>query len=283
MKNITELRKGQYEYNYKLYPYLPYTWFKARFYMEASAVLVYFLLKTKIKPNTVTIVYGLLGLLGGVLLAVPTNEAVFIAVVIFFSKGILDWSDGHLARIRGQTSVTGSILDSYGALLGALGFQMGLGFYVAQKSETILFYYLIPLIPLFYAGRLHSFAFSELFTKHITSEKIKEYRKKNPSNAATKLDNEELSDSPPKKYGMAYGFIRNFLDDRARTVDLVCLLILLEIFTSIFITWIIFLGFVTKQFVIFLASFCVVARSNWAEKQLKNKEEEISRVFTSNM
>ncbi|GAI05541.1 unnamed protein product, partial [marine sediment metagenome] len=153
---MAELRKEQYEYNCGLYPYLnewrknPYTWLKARFYMEAGALLVYFLLKTKINPNTVTIIYGLLGLVGGILLAIPINQTILIAILIFFLKGILDWSDGHLARIRGQTSITGDILDPYGALLGALGLQMGLGFYVAQKSDMAIFYYLIPLIPFFY-------------------------------------------------------------------------------------------------------------------------------------
>ncbi len=104
---------------------------------------------------------------GGFLLAVPNNFTVSIAVAIFFSKGILDWSDGLLARIRNQTSITGGILDPYGALLGALGLQMGLGFYVAQKSEMILYYYLIPLIPFFYGGKLHSYAISMNFSNNI--------------------------------------------------------------------------------------------------------------------
>ncbi|MCF7878926.1 MAG: CDP-alcohol phosphatidyltransferase family protein, partial [Candidatus Omnitrophica bacterium] len=169
MKSVTELRKYQYDYHTKLYPYLndwkrnPYTWLKARFYMETSAILVYFLLKTKIKPNTVTIVYGLLGIIGGILLGISKNPTVIIAIAIFFLKGILDWSDGHLARVTGQTSITGYVLDVYGALLNDLGFQIGLGFYVAFKTGNPIFYYMIFLIPFFYAVNLKSFSQAVLF------------------------------------------------------------------------------------------------------------------------
>ncbi len=283
---IRELRQEQYDRHSKLYPYIndwkknPYTWFKARFYMEASALLVYFLLKTKIKPNTVTIVYGLLGLVGGILLAVPTKATILIAICIFFSKGILDWSDGHLARITNQTSVTGHILDTYGAFLGSLGFQIGLGFYVAQKSEIMLFYYLVPLIPLFYAGKFHSYALSVLLSKYITPEKIKEYNRKNLQEASANVDEKPDVDCS-KRYGKIYNLVKNFLDDRARTVDFVCVLLLLEMFTSVFVTWIIFLGFVTRQFLFFSTSFYMVSWRSWAEKQLENKIEEISRATAS--
>jgi hypothetical protein len=281
---IKQIRQTQYDYHNKLFPYIndwkknPYTWLKARFYMEASSLLVYFLLKTKIKPNTVTIIYALLGLFGGVLLAIAKNETVLAAIFIFFCKGILDWSDGLFARTTGQTSITGHILDTYGATLGSLGLQIGLGFYVAQKSEIMLFYYMVPLIPLFYAIRLHSYASCVLFGEYITSEKIKEYNKKNltemPANPDKKPDA-----GFDRRYGKMRNFLKYFLDDRARTVDFICLLLILEMLTSIFITWIIFLGFLVKQFLIFLASFFMTANKGEAERQLRNKIEEINKVF----
>lgn len=283
---IRELRQEQYDRHSKLYPYIndwkknPYTWLKARFYMEASALLVYFLLKTKIKPNTVTIIYGLLGMIGGILLAVPTKTTILIAICIFFSKGILDWSDGHLARITNQTSIAGHILDGYGAFLGSLGLQVGLGFYVAQKSEMMLFYYLIPLIPLFYATKLHSYAVHVLFNEYITSEKTREYNREILQEKSANLD-ENTKAGFNKRYGKIHNLVKNFLDDRARTVDFICFLLLLEMYTSVFVTWIIFLGFIAKQFLIFLTSFYMVSWRNWAEKQLEDKIEEISRTIAS--
>ena len=118
MYTIKNLRKQQYGYHKEKFPYLfdfirnPYSFIKARFYMESSAVLVYLLLKTNIKPNTVTVIYGLAGIATGILLAIPNNYTICIALSIAFAKGILDWSDGHLARITGQTSLTGHLLDS---------------------------------------------------------------------------------------------------------------------------------------------------------------------------
>jgi len=242
--------------------------------------MVYFLLKTKIKPNTVTIVYSLLGLIGGILLAVPMKVTILIAIIIFFSRGFIDWGDGFYARLIGQTSVTGHILDCYGGFLGVLSLQVGLGFYVAQKSEMVLFYLLIPLIPFFYAVRLHTFASLELFNNYITSEKIGDRGNTNVPVADSGPD-KKIAEAVVEKYSLIQSFAKGFLDGRARTVDFICFLILLEMFTPIFVTWIIFLGFVIKQFLIFSASFYIVARGGWAEKRLQNKGKEMSRVFSS--
>ena len=281
MNSIRNLRKYQYDYHTKFYPYIndwkkcPYTWFKARLYMEASAVLVYFLLKTKVKPNMVTIIYGLLGLFGGILLAIPVNQTILIAVLIFFLKGVLDWSDGHLARVRGQTSITGALLDSYGAFLGALGLRMGLGFYVAHKSGMAIFYYLTALIPLFYAAKLTSRGYTFLFCEYLKPEKLKEHKNRNLEGS---IKTQSLKHKA-KNYNSIKNFFYNFLDDRARTVDFVCFLLLLEIFTPIFITWIVFLGFLIKQFLIFCTAFYIVARGEWLEKKLEDKLEEIGRIY----
>jgi phosphatidylglycerophosphate synthase len=244
--------------------------------METSAILVYLLSKTRIKPTSITVVYGLAGLAGGVLLAIPSKVTILIAVTIFFTKSILDWADGHLARITGQTSVTGAIIDPYGAFLGALGLQMGLGFYVAHKSGIMTFYYLTALIPFFYAARTYTYAFALLFRKHITGERMREYLDIGSSVTSDFKGSDEITG---KGHTRAIEFIRNFLDDRARTVDLVCLLILIEMFTPIFITWVIFLGFLLKQFVVFAASFYIVAKDDWAERQLAGKMRELASAL----
>ena len=152
MYTFKEIRKQQYEYRLRVFPWLrvwkraPYTWLKDRFYMETASLLVYFLQKTNIKPNTVTIIYGFAGIACMVLFAIPTNTTIILAMLIAFSKGVLDWSDGLLARITGQTSQTGEILDDYGATLNELGFYTGLGFYVAAKTGGLYFYFLIPFL-----------------------------------------------------------------------------------------------------------------------------------------
>ena len=63
--SLKKLRKEQYDHHSNVMPFLndwknnPYTFIKARFYMEMSAILVYFLLRVKAKPNTITILYAL--------------------------------------------------------------------------------------------------------------------------------------------------------------------------------------------------------------------------------
>ena len=57
----------------------------------------------------------------------------------------------------------------------------------------------------------------------------------------------------------------SFPDDRARTYDLVCLLIFLELNGGIFLSWIIFIIFVLKKFILFTYSIYANINKNWAE------------------
>jgi len=288
-KTLKELREEQYAYNIRVaqndfgidlnnWRKNPYTFFKARFYMEASAVLVYLLLKTDIKPNTVTMVYGVAGIAGGILLAIPIKFTIVAAIVIFFLKGILDWSDGHLARITGQTSRIGHILDSYGSLLNILGLQIGLGFYVAQKADMMLFYYFIPLIPFFYAANPIHFSIKIIFDSYISAEEIKSYRNKNTIEFSAERK-KKLTEISNNRFGSIYNFIQKIFDDRARSVDLICLVILMELYTQIFVTWFIFLFLLFKQFSVFCASFYAIVKGGWAEIKLNEKIVEIIKII----
>ena len=128
---LKEIRKEQYEYH-NYYKGYGYNWLKARFYMETSALLVYYLQDKKIHPNVLTILYSVLGIIGGVLLASHQKLFVSIALFIFFFKGILDWSDGHLARIQNKTSLLGKHLDKWGGIIGTASFYLGLSFYLTR-------------------------------------------------------------------------------------------------------------------------------------------------------
>jgi len=272
MYTINDLRNQQYENHSRLYPYIddwvknPYTFLKARFYMESSAVLVYILLKTKIKPNTISIVYGLLGIVTGVLLSIPNNYAICLALVIAFTKGILDWSDGHLARLTGQTSVTGHVLDVYGALLNDLGLQMGLGYYVASQTGNPIFYYLIPLIPFFFAVKFKVFSDTILFEELSKKSFIK--------NRLTKIDDTNNADvitgstkaSVLGRYEKYYRYFSNIFDGRARSVDFICLLILIEMYVAISLTWIVFIFFIVKGFISFIAGYYITIRKELITK-----------------
>lgn len=284
MQTIKEARKYQYNYHSEKFPYLddwkhhPYTFLKSRFYMELSAVLVHFLLKTKIKPNTVTIIYGLSGVVGCVLLVIPSSTAHFMAILVFFTKGILDWSDGHFARVTGQTSETGHVLDTYGALLNDLGFQIGLGFYVASKTNSSIFYYLIVLIPFCYAAGLKSFSHNVLFEKFLDNRFIPD-RMGRYQFVQMNTVSKNAGINVLEKYRKIYKIFFSFLDARARNVDFICLMILIEIFTSVSVTWIIFIAFVIKRIILFLGGFYLIIKKSWVEKSLETVFLNIRRTI----
>lgn len=138
---LGEIRRRQYTY-YRDFDRSPYTWFKARFYMEYSSRLVFLLQDKRVHPHVLTIAYGLLGAIGGVLLGVPDSACVFLGLIIFFTKGILDWSDGYLARLQGKVSVLGGKLDAIAGKVGTISFYLGVGLYFGHVFN----YYAIPYV-----------------------------------------------------------------------------------------------------------------------------------------
>ena len=295
MKTIAELRKEIYDYHRKYYAYIFDEWkwysyrkFKAKLYMETSAVLVHLLMKTRIKPNTITVVYAVLGILGGIFLAVPLKLFILTGIILFYFGPILDWSDGLLARETNQTSITGAILDPYGALTGWVALWVGLGLYVANKPIEGIIYltpnltpltstifaniiYLIPVIPAIFAMDIMKSARAELFTSHITKAMQNRLREK-PNRADPRSIHAKYGIE--KEYPTMSKIIRSFyqiFEHNARTVDTICFIILLELLFPIFISWIVFLMFLLWQIVLFAGTFYMVAKGGWVEKELQDK------------
>lgn len=116
----------------------------------------------------------------------------------------------------------------------------------------------------------------------MTSEKIKEYEKDIDPDTLARSSSDKPEENVNNKSVRGHHLLRSFLDDRARTVDFVCFLILLEMFTNIFITWLVFFGFVIKQALIFAGSFYIVAKDSWAEEQLYKKVNDLRIARVSN-
>lgn len=290
MLTIGEIYKVIQENHKKRIPFIynwrsnPYTFLKMQVYQVASAFLVYWLMKTRIKPNTITVIYAMAGVLGGLLMAIPTRATVILAGIIFFSKGILDASDGQYARLSGQTSYTGDILDAYGAYIGALGLQIGLGFFVAHKSGTLLFYYLIPIIPLCYAADLIRYAKRCLVDPGAIAESLECEPAVSSEEAA---DASEPAAEKPLIDRLGSGWVkplfiavRTLLDNRSRSVDFICLLAIIEVYSSLFVTWVIFLLFVAKQSLIFVSTFYQAVARDWAGMRRAQIAAEICQLYT---
>ena len=123
----------------------PYSYLKSRYYIEASAILVFFLQHTKITPNFLTIIYSILSFSVLFLLSSNNNYLILFAIILLFTKGVLDWADGLLARIQKKTSNLGFLLDNWAALISTHAYTLGLAIYLYNKDCLIYSQNLHPL------------------------------------------------------------------------------------------------------------------------------------------
>lgn len=95
-----------------------------------SRPLTRLLLRTRVSPNVVTVAGMLIGIAGGVLFAWPGAETTVLAIGLLLVSGVLDCSDGELARLTFAESRLGHWLDITGdtvvhlALLGGIAFRL---------------------------------------------------------------------------------------------------------------------------------------------------------------
>lgn len=272
METISSLYQQQIDYNSNKSPYIkdfrknPYSFLKARYYMLNASLVVYFLQNTSIHANNLTKAYICLGFFSAFLLAIPIDSLNYIALFLIFSKGILDWADGHFARIKNQTSLTGHILDVYGARVHSLTFFIGLGFYEFFYLENILFLALLFVYPFFYGTLLTKFS-NQYILDEISSDLV-----------AKENINQESALTPKERYKEIYSFFVSFLDDRSRTIDFVLLLILIELLGGPALSWIFFIGLCIKWTILWAGSFIFSSQHLSADKilasKLKNKANE---------
>ena len=248
-----KILKNKFNININEFISQPYSFFKTVLYIEISSILVFFIQNTIITPNALSISYAILGLLSGVFLATNNENFILAGLIIIFLKGIIDWSDGLLARISKKTSFLGSILDEWGGLIGAYSFIFGFGFYLYNINSEKIFIFLTIFILAIRSLDLKNFFY---FT---TTYKLY-------NNEIHKIEHKKLSNKKKEKKYNVEKFIyyikvifQNFLDDRARSIDFICFLIFLDIF-YIEITFLKYIFFVLalKYAVLFIGSFYLI-------------------------
>ena len=238
----------------------PYSSIKARYYIEGSSLIVFLLQNTKITPNQLSIFYGILGLLSGFLLCLKNENMIFLGLIIFVLKGVVDWSDGLLARVTNQTSNIGHIIDTWGSYIGYYSLIFGLGFICFNANNEVFYLILTLLIFLVSLIDFKLFSYHQLFYE-VLNKKI------NLKNQQEEIVNAEknTSNSILKKCKI---FLNNFLDDRARTLDLICLIVFFEVmFDNILFTKLVLFLFLLKKLLVFLGNFIEII----ILKKMKNK------------
>ena len=233
----------------------PYSFLKARYYMGLASGIVYLLQGSSVTPNQITKAYILWGMLAGFLIAIGTPYTLGAGIFMVFSKGVLDWSDGHIARLQNKTSLTGHILDIYGARVNSLIFVTCLGFYqYTLHGEETLFLILAVVYPLAFSMQLHRFAYKYLF-ENLTSKGLMIDQIQDSSQQERSIRNSRYA-----------RFLMNFVDDRSRTIDFVCLLIVLEQMTGYKLSWIYFVLMQLLWAVICCYSFYAFSKDDCFDK-----------------
>ena len=262
---IAELRKNRYDDLKKRFPYVfkwkwySYRRFKLKLYVEAGCFLAFWLIKLRVTPNYITVVYALMGLCGGILLSVPSRTTVFIALFFYYFRGIIDWADGIVARVNKQTSISGTVLDSYGAHIGWISLWVGLGIYLGHSASPI-FYYLAPIIPALFAADLYSNARDTFIHNNLLQ------KASNNKSVNVKQSIQDVSTNNPVKNIKT--FIDKIFEHNARTVDIIVFMILFELITSCKIVWIFYSAFLFWQTVVFIIRLLMLTRGGWAEEEL---------------
>ena len=236
--------------------------------MYSSVILIFFLLKSRVTPNMVTIVYGLCGIIGCVFLTIPNINYNIAGIIIFFNKSIFDWSDGYLARIKYKTTLKGHILDSYGAHLNSIGFNVGLGFFVLNQTGYDVLIYLIVSIPFLYFG-IPILLGKNLILDELRKNKIKDiFTKHNISNAGKKSNRKHNKKNNKIKYPKWMYYFRGFMDDRARTVDFILFTMIIDIYLNYNFSFYLFLIWYIKHlFRFFLLTYSGI-NSAWDERAI---------------
>ena len=159
-------------------------------------------------------------------------------------KGSVDWTDGLVARIKNQTSPTGHILDTWGSHIGSVSLISSLGIYCYNNFLDEIYLILTIIILFLKIIDFKLFAYHQLFYELLNNEI--EFNKNLDKNK------NEIS----KKENLAVLIVKNFMDDRARTVDMICFLILLEIIYDFhFFSKIILTLYLLKAIILFIGIF----------------------------
>ena len=161
------------------------------------------------------------------------------------------------------------MLDPYGAYMNTIGFQSGIGFYLANTYNENYFLYMAFLIPFCYAVRFKNYAYYSLLNEFI--ENRKRLDASHPAkNNTDDIKNSKLSKLEKSKLRKFYNIFLNIFDDRARSVDTIILLFLFESLFNFKVIEYVFYFLVFKHLVIVLVSLLVYSNNRWLESKINN-------------
>jgi phosphatidylglycerophosphate synthase len=116
------------------------------FYRPLAFLFVKLIYATNITPNQITILSLSFGIAGGIALSFGTTQSILLAAFLFITFNVLDCSDGQLARLKGNGTEFGRILDGMADYMVSTSAYLGIGFGFANHSSNPLLYWLLILV-----------------------------------------------------------------------------------------------------------------------------------------
>jgi phosphatidylglycerophosphate synthase len=132
----------------------------------------YLLCRLPLTPNQVTVLAGLVGLGGAVLIALGTSSSMLLGFLLAHLQSVLDGCDGELARVRLQQSAIGEWLDTLvdDALNLALTLAIGVGLW---RAHDRLLYLVVGLLAAAMLVTYNAVAYRELVRQGEGGEVLK--------------------------------------------------------------------------------------------------------------
>ena len=127
----------------------PYAYIKYKYIFELGSIFSYFFLKISLSPNKVTLLNIFFCLLTLIFFLINKEILVYIALLIFFSKNILDNVDGFIARYKNKKSLFGEKLDLwcgkfyYHTILFCFGLN---NFYLSKNPYLVIIVLIIFIL-----------------------------------------------------------------------------------------------------------------------------------------
>lgn len=200
----------------------PYTLIKSIYYIETASLFLFVTQKIIKSPNFITFLYALTGVMGSFLFLSDQEMVFYTGIFMVFTKATFDWADGPLARRLNKTSFLGHALDEYGAYVSDTAFRVSFIYYTLGYFSELM--YLFPIIA--YILLITRFG---LFSDYIYYKNKTEGQSEKDKKVRNKDLEEELKDSENIK-GITKWYYRyvSFLDARARSIDSLLLILLID-------------------------------------------------------
>ena len=116
------------------------------FYRPLAFLFVKLVYNTNITPNQVTWIAVVFGIVGGLLLMTNLPLALLIAGVLYIIYDVLDCSDGQLARLKHNGTLTGRIVDGFSDYIVSTFAYLGIGIGFATHSSDPLLYWGLTIL-----------------------------------------------------------------------------------------------------------------------------------------